>query len=216
MTDRQKPLSGLSQPHPAASPAAAARCYKTLARIEKLERRLIRCATARQRWGYEPRRVFRPDLEALKQLRNEIAGLPKRRRLRAEQARSLLKQIERLVRRQRRVETLLFRALRQQDQIRYRGYIGNVVLRKLETPDGLDRLLEWLIWRKGLAGQNPHAVALALKRSVMLPPGQLAEWGRKGAQARWAKREPPVIGDEPTSRRAASSLNEAPVSEAHE
>lgn len=208
-TDKQNPLSELSQPHSAASPAAAARCYKTLARVERLEQRLIRGAAARQGWGYEPRRVFRPDLEALKQLQNEIAGLPRRRRIRAEQARRLLKQIERLVRRQRRVETLVFRALRQQDQIRYRGYIGNVVLKKLETPDGLDRLLEWLIWRKGLDGQNPHAVALALKRSVMLPPGQLAEWGRKGAQARWAKRRTASAGADSIASPLESSRNEA-------
>jgi len=209
MADRQKPLSELSQPHPAASPAAGARCYKTLARVERLEQRLIRGATARQGWGCEPRRVFRPDLEALKQLQNEIAGLPKRRRIRAEQARRLLKQIERLVRRQRRVETLVFRALWQQDQIRYRGYIGNVVLRKLETPDGLDRLLEWLIWRKGLDGHNPHAVALALKRKLMLPPGQLAEWGRKGAQARWTKRPAATGRTEPTPIPPESSAIES-------
>jgi len=46
MADRQKPLSELSQPHSAASAATAARCYRTLARVEKLERRLIRWATS--------------------------------------------------------------------------------------------------------------------------------------------------------------------------
>jgi hypothetical protein len=161
--------------------------HKHIASLEKLERRA-------RRGGYEPRRVFRPNLEEFKQLGEEIAGLPKRRRIHAEQARKLLKFMDQLARRQRRIDTLVTQALHRHDQIVYRLRLGGLVWRKLETPHGLDRLLQWLILdRTNARGENVYAVALALKRKLMLAPGKLAEWGRKGAQARWAKRK---TGDE--------------------
>jgi hypothetical protein len=203
-------LSELSRSDEASLLNARIWYHKHIASLEKLERRA-------RRGSYEPRRVFRPNLEELKQLRKEIAGLPKRRRIRAEQARRLLKFMDQHARRQRRIDTLVTQALHRHDQILYRLRLGGLVWKKLETPNGLDRLLQWLILdRTNARGENVYAVALALKRKLMLPPGQLAEWGRKGARARWAKREPASIGDEPTSRRGASSLNEAPVSDAHE
>jgi len=54
---------------------------------QRLQRQMMRSGQ------YEPRKVFRVDRKALRHLSAEIAALPKRRRIRAEQARRLIRQI---------------------------------------------------------------------------------------------------------------------------
>lgn len=203
----RKPIAPLTQTAENVKLAAIVARHKI--RVQRLERRAMR-------FGYEPRRLLRPNLKALKQLGAEIASLPKRKRIRAEQARQLLKMIERLARRQRRIDTLVTHALHRQAQIYHRTRVGEFMHRQLAMTNGWDRLLGFLIERRGNGGRggNVHATALALKRSVMLPPGQLAEWGRKGAQVRWAKREVVTAGAEPIANPPEFSATEVPAASA--
>src|SRR5215469_5772693 len=154
------------------SPKTLAWARRELAAIrhinQRLQRRMMRSG------DYEPRKVFRVDRKALRRLGVEIAALPKRRRIRAEQARRLIRQIMRLNRRQQRVETLVARALHQQKQILYRARLGSVTLENLSIANGLDRQLEWLLYRKGARGEDAHASAMVRKRNQALAPGQLA------------------------------------------
>jgi hypothetical protein len=146
-----------------------------LARVEKLA----------VRSGYEPRKVWRPNLSALRKLRLEIEDLPLNRRLTVGQFNVYARTVERLYRRQRRNETLVSQVLHRLRQINYRMRLTN----KLANHRDLDQLLVWLISRKGPSGKNVHASALAqigrdkLRRSR----ADYAGMGRKGADARWRR-----------------------------
>src|SRR5262245_1671477 len=67
--------------------------------------------------NYNPRRVFKPNLQQLKALSREIRGLPKRRRLSAGQARIYIRTLQQLRRRQERLEFLVAKALHRQAEI---------------------------------------------------------------------------------------------------
>ena len=118
---------------------------RQLARVEKLA----------VRSGYEPRKVWRPKLEALRKLTREIEGLPLNRRLTVAQLKVYARTVERLYRRQRRAETLAFEALHRLRQINYRMRLTM----KLASHRDLDQLLAWLTARKGATAcrrARPH------------------------------------------------------------
>jgi len=69
--------------------------------------------------------------------------------------------------------------------------------------------------RRNRSGVNFHASALARMRAATLLPGQLSEWGRRGAQARLEKRLAARM-DGSTTSLAASLPNGVPVSDVPE
>src|SRR5580704_11000827 len=79
-------------------------------RIVRLEKQAVRS-------GYEPRKVWRPNLAGFRKLTREIEDLPVNRRLTAGQFKVYAKTVERLYRRQRRNEALVSDALHRLRQI---------------------------------------------------------------------------------------------------
>jgi hypothetical protein len=74
----------------------------------------------------------------------------------------------------------------------------------------------FIVSRRNRMGKNLHAAALARIRAANLRPGQLSEWGRRGAQVRREKRRAARTDGESTPSPLASSTNETPASTAPE
>lgn len=140
------------------------------------------------RTGYEPRRVWRPNLKAIRKLRRDLEELPVRRRVTAGQLSAYVATVLRVCRRLNRLETLVSLDLHRWQQVQYRLRLTQ----KLVNHHNLNQTLAWLMARRDGAGKNVHAVALA-------GIGQLrnrrtreyyAAIGRKGAEARWRRTAP--------------------------
>jgi hypothetical protein len=144
-------------------------------------------------------------------LERELREFPTRRRLLTIKQFATFTDTIRQLRRS--VAGLTGQVRKYEHRARQAAYLARIGRLFLDAPDEV--LERFILSRQNAAGENVHAVALALKRSLMLPPRQLAEWVRKGAQARWAKGKT-ANGEELLSSPAAASLNEAPVSGAHE
>jgi hypothetical protein len=139
--------------------------------------------------GYQPRKVLRPNMAAVRALSRDIEALFRShpRYLNKEQTIVVLRTIERLHRRQQHLEKLIFDAQNRLKQIEFRTRWTN---RIVQGRDDLDQLLVQLLARKGCNGSNIHASAMgkagAIKRKHR-NPNTFRELGLKGAAARWAK-----------------------------
>jgi hypothetical protein len=156
------------------------RSTRTISRDKILGKRLTRAA---DRLGYQPLKVWRPNLKALHKLTREVAQLAADRPLTAGELRVWSLTAKRLYRRQRRAETLISREQAWRRQIERRLRLTACVA----NARSLDRLLDWLLSRKDGRGKNPYARALARQGIVKLGRTRedFAAMGRKGADARW-------------------------------
>ena len=178
-------------------------------RRQRLERLSARAAA--KGFVIAPQRVHPPNLTKLQSLVRELETFPTRRRL---LKRSEFRIYTDALRRMRRTQAGLIRKVEQAEhrgrQERYLARIGRLFL---DAPD--DVLESFIVGRRNRSRKNLHAAALARMRAANLRPGQLSEWGRRGAQARLDKRLV-RIDAQTTSIPAASSLNEDPASNAPE
>jgi hypothetical protein len=155
------------------------------ARAERLVRRAEEGYTFA---GYEPRKLWRPDMVALSKLSCEIRHLPARKRVTAAQARKLIETIRRLRGRQKRVETLVSRALHRQAQLAYRLRRSEAWACYPRTVRCVEDLRQWLIHQRDGRACNVNAVALGRLSAAKRPPQDYAALGRAGALKRWARR----------------------------
>jgi|SRR5579862_1354520 len=153
--------------------------------VGRLNRGVERDRCKRAGLAYHPRRVFAPDMEALKRLSREIRRLPARRRLSAGQARVYVKTLVQLRRRQARVEYLVQRALHREAELAFR--VRKTAL--LMTARNVNELRARLLVEKGRDGLNVNAVALGKlsRRRHPLTREEYSERGRQGAQVRWQR-----------------------------
>jgi hypothetical protein len=161
---------------------AAGRSARTISRDKILGKRLTRAA---ERMGHSSRKVWRPNLKALRTLTREIAELSADRPLTARELRIWSATATRLYRRQRRIETLISREQAWRRQIERRLRLTALVA----NARSLDRLLDWLLSRKDGRGKNPYASTLARQGIMKLGRTRedFAAMGRKGADARWRR-----------------------------
>jgi hypothetical protein len=136
-----------------------------------------------ERMGYQPRKVWRPNLKALHKLTREVGELPADQPLTAGELRVWSAAAKRLYRRQCRVERLVMREQARRRQIEHRLRLTG----RLANTRSLDQTLAWLLSRKNAAGKNLHASALARQGIMKLgrTHADFAAMGRKGADARW-------------------------------
>jgi hypothetical protein len=172
---------------------------KTCKRLERLER-----LAARKGLVLAPRRVHVPNLSKLDALERELREFPTRRRLLTiKQFATFMDVIRRL---RRSVAGLAGRVRKCEHRARQAAYLARIGRLFLDAPD---EVLESFIFnRRNRAGANVHAVALARKRGVNLPPAKFAEWGRRGAEALWAKRRTARVGRESRANHVESSATE--------
>jgi len=133
---------------------------------------------------FGPERVHLPNLAKLDALERELRTFPTRRRF------LTVKQFPAYadaLRRMRRTMAGLTEQMRKsQHRDRQEAYLARVGRLFLDAPP--DVLESFILNRSNNAGSNLHATALARMRNDGLSHEKLAEWGRRGAQARWAKR----------------------------
>jgi hypothetical protein len=129
-----------------------------------------------------------PNIAAVRALTREIEALHRShpRFLTREQALLVLDTINRLYRRQSRLEALVEAAQNRLRNIEWRSRWTTRII----TRTDLDQLLEWLLARKGVNAKNVHASAMAklsaLKRKHQ-NPNTFRELGKRGAEARWGR-----------------------------
>lgn len=172
-----------------ATPSQDRSYHQVLESIPKLRAKFLKSA---ERDGYlRFRRRWRPDMQALRRLTEEIRELPKSRRLTVGQAREWSQVVWRLYRRQQRLEMLISRALRQQAQLEYRRRLGErlahgrdalaQVFAQVKTIEGLRRML---IHQRDGREANVHAVAMGKLSAAKRTRQDYAALGRRGAQVR--------------------------------
>jgi hypothetical protein len=184
---------------------------RSLARhLRRLER--LKKLSAGRDFLFQPQRVHVPNLSKLSVLEHELRELPTRRKLLT--VKEFATYVDVLRRMQRCVAGLAaqvrgFQHLHRQEA--YKARIGRIFL------DAPDELLEsFIVNRRNRTGSNLHAAFLARIRNDRLPREKLVEWGRKGAQARWARRRAATPGEESIPSPVESSLNGAEASNARE
>lgn len=171
--------------------------------LRKIERAAIR-RNARldrlvSRAGLEERAIPRLVLAGIRKLSAEINQLPRSgralTRLRRSEARAVLREVQKLARRQRRLETLLAGEMVWRRQIMKRLRATDAVL-PLINDGHLDRLEDLLARRRGKGGKNKHAQMLGKLRAEVRPYSRerMIEISRLGAavrvaavKARWAR-----------------------------
>ena len=165
--------------------------------LRKIQRAAIRQNKGADRLaaraGLEERKLRPALLETLLQVEAEIAKLPRSGRalvrLRRDEARHVLRIIERVIGHQRRLRTLINQEKTCRRQIMKRLRAADALLPLLN--DGhLDELEDVLARRRGKGGKNKHAVMLGKLARRVHPYSRerLAELGRKGAAAGAEKR----------------------------
>ena len=163
--------------------------------LRKIERAAIR-RNARldrmvSRAGMEERAIPRVVVESIRRVSAEINQLPRSgralTRLRRSEAKAVLRVIEKLIRRQRRLETLLAREQVWRRQIARRLRATDTML-PLINAGHLDRLEDLLARRRGKGGKNKHAALLGRLRAKIrpYPRERMIEISRLGAVARTA------------------------------
>jgi hypothetical protein len=164
---------------------------KFLRDIERAAVRRARLNRLAERAGMEERAIPRVVLAGIRKLSVELKQLPRSgralTRLRRSEAKAVLRVIEKLIRRQRRLETLLAGEMVWRRQIMKRLRATDAVL-PLINAGHLDRLEELLARRRGKGGVNKGARALGLLRAAAHPysPQHMSKLGRAGAARRWA------------------------------
>ncbi|MGD0946786.1 MAG: hypothetical protein ABSA52_05080 [Candidatus Binatia bacterium] len=153
----------------------------------RAERLACRAESEYRLAGYEPRKLWRPDMVALYNLGREIRHLPARQRVSAAQARKLIATIRRLRGRQKRVETLVSRALHRQAHLAYRLRRGEAWACCVRTVRCVEDLREWLLRQPDSRSANLNAVALGRLSAAKRRPLDYVELGRRGAEVRWAR-----------------------------
>jgi hypothetical protein len=178
-------------------------------RRQRLERLKMRAAA--KGFVIAPQRVHPPNLAKLKSLERKLEMFPTRRRLlKRGEFRAYADALRRI---QRAIFGLIHKIQNSEHRSRQERYLARVGRLFLDAPD--DVLESFIVSRRTRSGHNLHATALARIRASKLPPGQLAEWGRRGAQARLQKRSITAI-DGPRTNPGASLPNAVPVSTAPE
>jgi hypothetical protein len=163
----------------------------------KVERNVIRHSRAldrlEARLGLEPHPIRPVLLAGLKELRDQIEQrLPRSQRallrLTRPEAKAVLRFIERVVRRQRRLQTLIVKEQTWRRQIMKRLRATDAVL-PLINDGHLDRLEVLLARRRGKGGVNKSARMLGILRATTHPYSlqHMSKLGRAGAARRWAR-----------------------------
>jgi hypothetical protein len=137
--------------------------------------------------GYKPQKPL-PNMAAVRALTRAIEDLRRQhpRFLTREQALIVLDTIERLYRRQHRLEALVEAASNRLRNIEWRTKWSTRIARAGD----LDDILEMLLQRRGINGQHIHASAMAKLSAIKRRhqnPNIFRELGLKGSTARWAK-----------------------------
>jgi hypothetical protein len=163
-----------------------------LRKIERAAiRRNVRLDRMVSRAGMEERAIPRVVLAGIRRVSEEINQLPRSgralTRLRRSEAKAVLRVIEKLIRRQRRIETLLAREQVWRRQIARRLRATDAVL-PLINAGHLDRLEDLLARRRGTGSKNKHAQMLGRLRAKVRPYSRerMIEISRLGAVARTA------------------------------
>jgi hypothetical protein len=170
--------------------------------FKRLER--LQTLAAGKGFVLAPRRVHTPNLSKLDALDRKLRGFPTRRRLLTVKEFALYLDALRQMRRS--VAGLARQVRRYNHNASQERYLGRVGRLFLDAP--ADVLERFILNRGNRAGSNLHAVALARMRNDGLPREKLAEWGSKGAQARWEKRPATTVEEGSISSPAGSSLNQ--------
>ena len=133
--------------------------------------------------GYRRQKVWKPDLTALRRLTRDIEKLPYNRRLRRDELKVWQKTVERLYKRQKRLETLIF-----EQGVRLRQQKHRQVMVWPVSEGGPGMVGDYLVLGEE-ARASLHAKALAKLRYIKHPDARekLKQWAKKGAEARWAK-----------------------------
>jgi hypothetical protein len=186
--------------------------YARQLELRRLRLERLKASSAKRGFVVAPQRVHAPNLAKLQTLEKELEVFPTRRIL---LKRSEFRVYADALRRMRRTVSGLIRQVRECEhrsgQDRYLARIGRLFL------DAPDEVLEsFIVSRRNRSGKNLHAAALARIRAANLQPGQLSEWGRRGARVRLEKHRVAKIGGESTPSPTASSPNETQVSNAPE
>jgi hypothetical protein len=170
-------------PGPPPLPASTANRFarileRSFERVERLKR-----LVAGKDYVVVPQRVHVPNLAKLDELEQELREFPRRRRLLT--IPQFMVWADELRQMRRSVVGLAEEVRKSQHSDRQEAYLARFGRLFLEAPG--DVLESFILNRPNKAGSNLHAVALARMRNHGLPRDKLAEWGRKGAAARWAK-----------------------------
>jgi hypothetical protein len=153
-----------------------------------------------ERAGMEERAIPRVVLAGIRKLSTELNHLPRSgralRRLRRSEAMAVVGIIAKLIRRQRRLETLLAGEMVWRRQIMTRLRATDTVL-PLINNGHLDRLEVLLARRRGKGGVNKNAQLLGILRAATHPYSleHMSKLGRAGAARRWARAKEKANGD---------------------
>jgi hypothetical protein len=191
-------LSALQEPFLFTRTAGNAFAHELSRRIKRLDRleRLI----GRRGIGLLPRRVHAPNLSKLDALESQLRSFPTRRRLLTVKQFSAYMDALRQMRGS--VAALGIQLRKCRHNARQERYLARIGRLFLDAPPAV--LEGFILNRNNRRGSNFHAAALARMRGEGLTREKLAEWGRKGAEARWRNSRAATVADGTITSRGES------------